>query len=126
MRMTAEWLLVVGMLVSGLVPADGADAPVPAAPPAPPPLVTIAALQIEPARFVLRGKWSSQTLLIQGQLSDGTLRDFSAAAEFKSANPAVADVGKDGVVRPVGDGDVPITVTVRLGDAAASAKWSPA
>jgi hypothetical protein len=94
--------------------------PAPAPPGLPP--IAIAALQIEPAKFALTGRWSSQSLVVTGQLSDGSVRDFTAAAEFKSANPAIADVGKDGVVRPAADGEVPITVVAKLGDSAASAQ----
>ena|GEM_PF-36405 len=133
MRMKAVSLLVVGLVVSGLVPAYGAEAPKPGSAekpkassetqsPATPAPAKIAALQVEPARFALSGKWSSQAILVIGQLSDGTLRDFSSAAEFKSANPAIAEVGKDGIVRPVGDGEVPITVVAKLGDSTASAQ----
>ncbi len=102
-------------------PTPPAQPKPPAAPPAPP-AIKFVALQVEPAKFVLSGKWSSQSLLVTAQLSDGTVRDFTSAAEFKSANPAIADVGKDGVVRPMGDGDVPITVAAKLGDATASAQ----
>ncbi len=100
-----------------------APAPAPApAPPAPPPPVKVTSIQVEPAKLVLQGKWSSHALVVTGQLSDGSARDFTAAAEFKSANPAIADVGKDGVIRPVADGEVPITVVAKLGDSTASAQ----
>lgn len=117
-RKIAACLLVVGLIGSGLAPDRSFAVTTPA--PSDKPLITIAALHVEPARFTLSGKWSSQAILVVGQLSDGTVRDFSAAAEFKSANPAIAEVGKDGIVRPVADGDVPITVSVKLGDSTAS------
>ena len=49
-------------------------------------------------------------------------RDLSPLSECKPANPAIAEVGKDGIVRPVGDGDVTITVIAKLGDSTASAQ----
>ena len=166
MRTKAVALLIVGFAVSGLVLVSGAEAPKPAATPAPakpeakpapatpapakpaatpapappasaqpkppapaapapppgPPPIKIAALQVEPAKFALSGKWASQAIVVIGQLSDGTVRDLSSVAEFKSANPAIAEVGKDGIVRPVGDGDVPIAVVAKLGDSTASAQ----
>jgi len=84
--------------------------------------VKLVSIQVEPPQLLLQGKWASHALLVTGQLSDGSVRDFTAAAEFTSANPAVADVGKDGLVKPMADGEVPITVVAKLGDSAASAQ----
>jgi hypothetical protein len=84
--------------------------------------VKVTAIQVEPPQLVLQGKWASHALLVTGQLSDGSVRDFTAGAEFKSANPAIAAVGSDGVLRPIADGEVPITVVAKLGDSAASAQ----
>ena len=100
-------------------------APAPAAPPPPaqPPPVKLAAIQVEPPKLVLQGKWASHAVLVTGQLSDGSVRDFTAAAEFQSANPAIAEVGQDGADPPVADGEVPITVVAKLGDSTASTRW---
>ncbi len=102
-------------------PAEPTPAPPPAAPPQPPP-VTLASIRVEPPQLVLQGKWASHALVVTGHLSDGSMRDFTAAAEFKSANPAIADVTQDGVVRPAADGEVLIAVVAKLGDSAASAQ----
>lgn len=98
-------------------------APPPPAPPVPtpsPPLI-LTALQVEPARLVLQGKWAAYGIVVTGQLADGSVRDLSAAAQCTSANPAVAAVGPDGIIRPVADGEVPITVVAKLGESTASA-----
>ena len=84
--------------------------------------MTLVSIQVEPPQLVLQGKWASHALLVTGKLSDGSVRDFTAAAEFKSANPAIADVGTDGVIRPVADGEVAIAVVAKLGDSTASAQ----
>ena len=80
----------------------------------------LASIQVEPSKLVLQGKWARQALVVTGQLSDGSVKDLTAGAEFKSANPAIADVGPDGFIRPVADGEVPIAVVAKFGDAAAS------
>ncbi len=84
--------------------------------------MTLTSIQVEPPNLVLQSKWSSHALLVTGQLSDGSTRDFTATAEYKSANPAIADVGNDAVVRPKADGEVPVTVVAKLGDSTASAQ----
>jgi hypothetical protein len=101
-------------------PPPPTPAPQPPAPQSPP--VHLTAIQVEPPKLVLQGKWASHALLVTGQFSDGSVKDLTAASEFKSANPAIADVGKDGVIRPVADGDSPIGVTAKLGDSSASAQ----
>jgi len=79
--------------------------------------VQLASLRIEPSRVVLDGKWSSQTIAVTAQLSDGTTRDLTTAAEFASANTAIADVDREGVVRAVGEGETSVMVIAKLGDA---------
>jgi hypothetical protein len=86
------------------------------------PPVTLAAIQVEPARIVLQGKWAAHAMLVTCRLSDGSTRDFTAAAEYASGNPAIAEVRADGIVRPVSDGEVPITVVAKLGGSTASAQ----
>ena len=86
--------------------------------PAPPPVAPkdrLDAIQVEPAKFLLRGKWSTQNLVVMGRFGDGAVRDVTARAEFKSANAKVAEVGKDGTVRPVSDGEAVISVVAQAG-----------
>lgn len=107
-------------------PAPPPPAPAPVPPtkekPAPPPGPKLVAIQVEPAKFVLKGKWASQTLLVMGRISDGSVRDLSSAAEFKSANPGIADAAKEGVVRPVADGETTISIVAKLGDSTQAAQ----
>jgi hypothetical protein len=42
---------------------------------------------VAPGDFVLGGKWESQRILVTGRLADGTLRDVTSQAKFKSGNP---------------------------------------
>ncbi len=48
--------------------------------------------------------------------------DLTAAAELQAANPAVAAVGPDRVVRPVADGETSLTVVAKIGESTASAQ----
>ncbi|MDD4888816.1 MAG: DUF1553 domain-containing protein [Phycisphaerae bacterium] len=73
------------------------------------------AVQFRPANFLLKGKWSSQTLLATQPDRTGAVRDVAEGVEFSVANPKVARVDRDGVVRPVGDGQTRIVATVRSG-----------
>lgn len=55
-----------------------------------------------------------------GQFPDGTVRDLTSTAEFKSANSKVAEVNKEGIVEPVSDGETTISVIVKAGDSSTS------
>ena len=111
-------------------PAPEPPKPAPPAPPPPPPKEKpapqpgpkLVSIQVEPAKFMLKGKWASQTLLVMGRLSDGTVRDLSSAAEFKSANPRIADAAKEAVVRPVSDGETTIAIVAKVGDSSQAAQ----
>jgi hypothetical protein len=97
--------------------------PPPASPASPaPPAAKLVALAVEPVKFVLDGKWSSQSLLVTGRLSDGSVRDFSGIADFRSANGKIAEVSKEGTVRPVGDGETAIAVLAQAGDSKLAAE----
>ena len=85
-------------------PAIPPASPNQARPPAPqpkPPGVTsvLVALQVEPTAFLLQGKWATQTLRVTGRFANGTVHDVSAQAEYQSANPAIAQVTREGIVR---------------------------
>jgi hypothetical protein len=71
----------------------------------------VVSLTVAPAGAVLEGPRARQQLLVTGVRKDGSLVDLTAQAKFASATPAVAAVGADGVVRPVGDGTAAVRVT---------------
>jgi transposase len=54
-------------------------------------------MRIEPSSFVLDGRWSSQTLLVTDCLSDGSICDLTANAEFAPVKPGI--VGVESTVR---------------------------
>ncbi len=71
-----------------------------------------AALRVEPTNCFLNGKWASQVLLPTGQRAEGAWEDVTASAQFRSANPKIAEVDASGVVRPRGNGLTTIFVAV--------------
>lgn len=58
-----------------------------------------------PPVIELPGPHASQRLLLLSEKLGAVVGDVSAKAKFTSSNPAVAKVGKDGVLRPVSDGE---------------------
>lgn len=107
-------------------PAAPASPPAAAAPPAPPPKpeeqIKLTGVQLEPAKFLLKGRWASQTLLVIGRLPDGSTRDFTAKAELQPANPKLIEISKEAVVRPLGDGDTTISVAIKAAGPGATAQ----
>ncbi len=67
-------------------------------------------LTVEPARLTLTHAGDEQRLLVTGKRSDGTVLDVTRLIRFESANPAIATVGPDGMVRPVGVGETVIRI----------------
>jgi Protein of unknown function (DUF1549)/Protein of unknown function (DUF1553) len=78
-----------------------------------PPQAKIVSIRIEPPQVKLTGKWASQSLLVTGKLADGTVRDLTARAQFKSARSKIAEVSKAGVITPVAEGAAAISVSIR-------------
>src|SRR5690348_10128444 len=76
-----------------------------------------AVLRIEPAAPVLHGADARQQLLVT-DARDGSEFDATDDVVFRSAQPSIASVSADGVVRPVADGVAQITAT--LGDRSGS------
>jgi hypothetical protein len=76
-------------------------------------------LTVYPATVALVGPRAEQRVGVLGVFADGRQEDLSRVASF-SVDTKSASVGKDGVVRPRGDGTA--TLTVRVGDATATAK----
>ncbi len=75
-------------------------------------------VQVAPASVVLEGKWSSQSLTALGTFADDTTRDVTDRAEFRSANPKVATVSKEGVIQPVSEGETTILISAKAGGSA--------
>jgi hypothetical protein len=79
-------------------------------------------LSLLPVQTTLVGPKATQRLLVEAKRDGRFVGDLSAKAVFVSSNPHVAMVGKDGVVRPVGDGTTKITATVGGRKASASVR----
>ncbi len=94
-------------------PAPTPPPPAKPAPPPTPPKDKLVSLQVTPAKFVLQGKWSLQTLVVIGRFADGTARDVTSVAEYKSSNGQIAAVGKEGIVQPIADGEAVISITAK-------------
>jgi hypothetical protein len=75
------------------------------------PAPKIAWIQAAPGDFVLSGKWAAQHILVTGKLADGTARDLTPQAQFKSANSRIAAVSKSGLVTPFADGETTIQIS---------------
>jgi hypothetical protein len=74
------------------------------------PDASIQHLHVEPSNARLRGSDSRIQLLVTGRGRDDRPIELTASSRFESRNPAVADVGVDGVVRPKADGETEILV----------------
>jgi hypothetical protein len=70
-----------------------------------------AALEMQPAKFVLQGTRATQQLVLTASYTGDEVRDLTQAAKYTTSNPKVALV-KDATVVPVGNGSAIITATV--------------
>lgn len=61
-------------------------------------------LYLEPRQVTLQGPGAAQSLIVTGRFADGTERDVTAQAHFRTDRPAVATVDAEGVLKAVGDG----------------------
>jgi len=68
-------------------------------------------MPVEPGQCSLSGQWAAQTLAVTGKSAAGQSFDLTGEAKFSSANPKIAVVSSDGVVRPIADGETTITVS---------------
>jgi hypothetical protein len=75
---------------------------------------------IFPGRFILDGPRATQSLLVERRQNRRLVGDLTGKATFRSSNPRVAAVGRDGVVRAAGDGRARVTATVGSRTATAS------
>ncbi len=71
----------------------------------------IVAVEVEPARVVLRGSDGTSQVIVTGRAADGTPTDLTASARFASRSSAVATVDADGMIRPAGDGTTTVDVS---------------
>lgn len=69
-------------------------------------------LTVEPGEITLHHGDDVHRLMASGKLGDGTIRDVSRSATFRSADSAVATVSSSGLVRPVGPGRTTVQVAV--------------
>jgi hypothetical protein len=69
-------------------------------------------VSIEPRQVALQGPGAAQTLLVTGRFADGTERDVTAQARFRTDRPSVAAVDAEGVLKAAGDGTARVTAEV--------------
>lgn len=91
--------------VGGALRADEAPANAPTA--------GLQELTLQPSAFTLLGERSEQQLLVTGRFAENELRDLTAAAQYSSADPAIARI-EGSVVHPVADGTT--TVIAQVGE----------
>src|SRR5262245_10536533 len=61
-------------------------------------------IMLEPSKPLIFGAHLVQTLIVTGKYSDGSLRDLTRQATFRSSNPAVATVDSNGTVKAIKNG----------------------
>jgi hypothetical protein len=69
-------------------------------------------IQVEPAETRLIGSEASAQILVSGIGDADVPFDLTSSARYESADPKVAVVSSDGLIRPVGDGETEIGVRV--------------
>jgi hypothetical protein len=70
-----------------------------------------AQIEVQPSQVTLTGSEAAQQLLVLNVKSKEILGDVTRQAKFTSANPRVATVDANGLVKAVGDGETLITAT---------------
>lgn len=68
-------------------------------------------LTVYPTKIRLSGPRDEQRLGVLGEDAGGGTRELTGAAKYASANPKIASVDAEGIVRPVRDGATVITIT---------------
>ena len=69
-------------------------------------------LSVDPGRLSLSGPNCRYSLLVSGPTAEGRTVDLTRAAVYRSKNPAIVEIGPDGVAQSVADGQTEIEVTV--------------
>jgi len=99
----------LNLLVLSLMSAFPGSSSLAAETPAPAP---IGPVTVHPATLALRHPRQPHSLQVLGASAEGTTLDLRQQARFTSADPRVAAVDERGWVRPVGNGETRVTVTV--------------
>lgn len=73
----------------------------------------ITRVEILPGDLVLRGPTTEHRLVVEVTAAEGTNRDVTSEARFRSADPGVAEVNESGVVRAVSSGQTSIIADVQ-------------
>src|SRR5262249_36731702 len=73
---------------------------------------TLAQVMLEHSNPIIFGANLTQTLIVSGKYSDGSLRDLTRQASFTSSDPAVATVDPSGTVKAIKNGLAWITAKV--------------
>lgn len=90
--------------------AVAADQPKESLPPATPPQGDLRLLVAYPEKISLTGPRAEQKIGVLGHYAGNASWDLRRSAKFISANPQIAQVDSQGIVRPVGDGQTTITI----------------
>jgi len=69
-------------------------------------------VKLEPSNPIIFGANLTQTLIVTGKYTDGSLRDLTRQASFTSSDPAVATVDPSGTVKAIKNGLAWITAKV--------------
>ncbi|HZZ78554.1 MAG TPA: DUF1553 domain-containing protein [Gemmataceae bacterium] len=75
-----------------------------------PPKAALTKLAVHPAKIELTGPRDEQRIGIVGEYADGRTWELTPTAKYKSANPRIADVDANGIVRPIADGETSIEI----------------
>jgi Protein of unknown function (DUF1549)/Protein of unknown function (DUF1553)/Bacterial Ig-like domain/Bacterial Ig-like domain (group 2) len=73
---------------------------------------TLVRVVLEPSNPLIFGAHLTQTLIVTGKYTDGSLRDLTRQASFTSSDPAVATVDPSGTVKAIKNGMAWITAKV--------------
>ncbi|MCI0660771.1 MAG: Ig-like domain-containing protein, partial [Acidobacteria bacterium] len=73
---------------------------------------TLVRVVLEPSNPLIFGAQLTQTLIVTGKYTDGSLRDLTRQASFTSSDPAVATVDSSGTVKAIKNGQAWITAKV--------------
>ena len=71
-----------------------------------------ASLSLLPGEVELRGSRSYEKLVVQASYPDGHQKDVTSAARLVVANPKLAVIDREAVLRPLSDGTTNVTATV--------------
>jgi hypothetical protein len=92
-------LMIPGTGAKGLLPSGEREA-------------TLVRVVLEPSNPIIFGANLTQTLIVTGKYTDGSLRDLTRQAAFTSSDPAVATVDSNGTVKAIKNGVAWITAKV--------------